>query len=124
MAPMRLAPQVYLKHRCPSSVFHPPPDSNTDALGGCCPWGLMGVRMPSQGQATPYLQGSEVKPKEVRLGQDSGFACPQYPHPKSAPPHTHTPLLSLSPLCKARSLFVTLHKSAAIKMHWSRTALG
>lgn len=26
--------------------------------------------------------------------------------------------------CEGRSLFVILHKSAAIKMHWSRTALG
>lgn len=40
------------------------------------------------------------------------------------PLHTHTPTPSPSPLCEARSLFVTLHKSAAIKMHWSRTALG
>lgn len=84
---------------------------------------MWAVPMPSQGGVTPHLQCNEVKPKEVCLGQDSGFASPHSPHPMPAPPCT-PPTPSLSPLCEAWSLFVILHKSAAIKMHWSRTALG
>lgn len=105
------------------STSYPTPPI-TDVPGVCCPGELVwAVPMPSQGGVTPHLQCNEVRPKEVCLGQDSGFASPHSPHPMPAPRCT-PPTPSLSPLCEARSLFVILHKSAAIKMHWSRTALG
>ena len=51
------------------------------------------------------------------MAQDSRVCFSTPPNPKSASPQPQPP-------CEARSLFVILHKSAAIKMHWSRTALG
>lgn len=78
------------------------------------------VRMPSQGGRLLTHRAMRSSPKRFVWDEIQGLLL-HTPHPKSAPA---PPRPSLSPLCEARSLFVILHKSAAIKMHWSRTALG
>lgn len=104
------------KTTCVCHAPHPTP-TNTDVLPVIVLGGILwALRMPSQGGRLLTYRAMRSSP-EVCMGQDSRVCFSTPPTPSQPPP-------SRSPPCEARSLFVILHKSAAIKMHWSRTALG